>query len=360
MSMMSLSSLSETNDMENIIRILNIFYIASGLKINIHKLNAFGVGVSNNEIVSMAACTGFEPGSFSFSYLGLPIGSNMSRIVNWQVLIDHFKARMSGWKANLLSIGGRLTLIEFVLGSLGIYYLSIFKVPKMVVKSLESLRVAFFWGGHEDTKKITWVKWSNILSSLVKGGLGIAIHGDEAGVDLRGYQTNGVWDIIVGTINHLHSSGIVPLNFIRFKVGDGSSIHFWKDTWLGIVNGSWDWDWSRPITMGRTKTEFDNLILGIASLESDENVGSDSCIWNLSNDDNFSVNKVRKHIEECSLPMLSPSTRWDRWKWSLSKDGELTVKELSILIEEKILVSDNGGQETIWNKLVPKKVNIFV
>ncbi|GJZ25814.1 RNA-directed DNA polymerase, eukaryota, reverse transcriptase zinc-binding domain protein [Tanacetum coccineum] len=156
------------NDMENIIRILNIFYIASGLKINIHKLNVFGVGVSNNEIVSMAACTGCEPGSFHFSYVGLPIGSNMSCIVNWQV-------------------------------------------PEMVVKSLERLHAAFFRGGHEDTKKIAWVKCSNILASLDKGGLGVAIHGDEAGVDLRGCRTNGVWASIVGTINHLHSSGIVPL-----------------------------------------------------------------------------------------------------------------------------------------------------
>ncbi|GKA27837.1 Maf-like protein isoform X2 [Tanacetum coccineum] len=62
--------------------------------------------------------------------------------------------------------------------------------------------------------------------------------------------------------------------------------------------------------MGRTKTKFDNLILDIASLESYEIVGSDSCIWNLSNDDTFSVNKVRKHIDERSLPMLSQSTRW--------------------------------------------------
>ncbi|GJX99271.1 hypothetical protein Tco_0356290 [Tanacetum coccineum] len=167
---------------------------------------------------------------------------------------------MSGWKANLFSIGGRLTLIKSVLGSLG---------------------------GHEYTKKIVWVKWSNILSSLDKGGLDVgslkafnkaillkwrwplfqnlnalwvhmvkAIQGDEAGVDLRGYQTKGVWASIVETINNLYSSGIVPLNSIRFK----------------------DWDWSRPIIMGTTKTEFDNLILDIASLESDEIVGSDSSI----------------------------------------------------------------------------------
>ncbi|GKD62825.1 hypothetical protein Tco_1300334 [Tanacetum coccineum] len=161
--------------MENIIRILNIFYIAFGLKINVHKSNVFGVGVSNNEIVSMAACTGFEPSTFSFSF-GLPIGSNMSRIVNWQVLMDCFKARMSGWKANLLSICGRLTLIKSVLGGLGIYYISIFKVSEMVVKSFESLRATFFWGSHEDTRKIMWVKLSNILASLDKGDIDVGSH----------------------------------------------------------------------------------------------------------------------------------------------------------------------------------------
>ncbi|GJU60806.1 hypothetical protein Tco_1238572 [Tanacetum coccineum] len=97
----------------------------------------------------------------------------MRRIANWQPLIDRFEARLSGWKANLISIGGRLTLIKYVLGSLSNYYLSIFKVLETVVKSLESLRASFFWGSSEDSKKLAWVKWSNILASLDKGGLGI-------------------------------------------------------------------------------------------------------------------------------------------------------------------------------------------
>nr|GFC98229.1 reverse transcriptase domain, reverse transcriptase zinc-binding domain protein [Tanacetum cinerariifolium] len=50
----------------------------------------------------------------------------------------------------------------------------------------------------------------------------------------------------------------------------------------------------------------------------------------------------------------------DRWRWALDEHGEFTVKDLSRLIEDKMLRSDNGDQETIWNKLVPKKVNIFV
>nr|GEZ69230.1 RNA-directed DNA polymerase, eukaryota, reverse transcriptase zinc-binding domain protein [Tanacetum cinerariifolium] len=113
---------------------------------------------SESEVVSMAACTGCEAGSFPFSYLDLPIGSNTSRIANWQILIDRFKARLSGWKANLLFIGGHLTLIKPELGSLGIYYFSIFKALEMVIKSLESLRANFFWGSHESSKKLSWVK----------------------------------------------------------------------------------------------------------------------------------------------------------------------------------------------------------
>nr|GEZ23254.1 RNA-directed DNA polymerase, eukaryota, reverse transcriptase zinc-binding domain protein [Tanacetum cinerariifolium] len=162
-----------------------------------------------------------------------------------------------------------------------------------------------------------------------------AFHGNEADIDLRGCQTSGTWAKIMGTINHLHSSGIVPLNSIRFKVEDGSSIRFWKDTWLEngpiyirynrlfhlennkdcfisqrIFIGSWEWDWCRPITMGRSKTEFDNLIINISNMEIDDLVESDTCVWSLSNDDSFLVNSVRKHIEEHSLPSLFPCTRW--------------------------------------------------
>nr|GEV84283.1 RNA-directed DNA polymerase, eukaryota, reverse transcriptase zinc-binding domain protein [Tanacetum cinerariifolium] len=48
-------------------------------------------------------------------------------------------------------------------------------------------------------------------------------------------QSSGVWARIVDSIFHLHSSGIVPLSSIRFNLGDGSLIRFWKDIWLGDV-----------------------------------------------------------------------------------------------------------------------------
>ncbi|GKE73337.1 hypothetical protein Tco_1535378 [Tanacetum coccineum] len=141
-------------DIDNIIRVLHVFYLASGLRINIHKSNIYGIVVSNDEISSLASRTGCAASFFPFTYLGLPIGANMNLTSSWNILIDRFQKRLSSWKANLLSIRGCLTLIKAVLGSLGIYYLLIFKAPESILNTLESLRSRFFWGGSQDSKNM--------------------------------------------------------------------------------------------------------------------------------------------------------------------------------------------------------------
>ena len=50
----------------------------------------------------------------------------------------------------------------------------------------------------------------------------------------------------------------------------------------------------------------------------------------------------------------------DRWEWRLDNNGEFTVRDLTALVEGKILRVENDTQETLWNKWLPKKVNIFV
>ncbi|GJR12571.1 hypothetical protein Tco_0795223 [Tanacetum coccineum] len=63
---------------------------ASGLKINIHKSNIYGIGVNKDEVLSMASNAGCMAGDVPFNYLGLPIGSNMKSIASWKTLVDHF------------------------------------------------------------------------------------------------------------------------------------------------------------------------------------------------------------------------------------------------------------------------------
>ncbi|GJW14337.1 hypothetical protein Tco_0018470 [Tanacetum coccineum] len=50
----------------------------------------------------------------------------------------------------------------------------------------------------------------------------------------------------------------------------------------------------------------------------------------------------------------------DSWKWLLAENGIFSVKALTKLIEEKCIDFGNNTGETIWNKLIPKKVNIFM
>nr|GEZ08071.1 hypothetical protein [Tanacetum cinerariifolium] len=123
-------------DMDNIIRALQAFYLASGLKINIHKSNVYGTGASSEEVSDMARVTGCAAGIILFIYLGLPIGSNMNRTANWNKLVDLFRSKLSPWKANLLSIEGRSTLIKSVLGSVAIYYMTRNHIDDIILLSM--------------------------------------------------------------------------------------------------------------------------------------------------------------------------------------------------------------------------------
>ncbi|XP_022032250.1 uncharacterized protein LOC110933328 [Helianthus annuus] len=134
-------------------RILRVFHAYSGLKINFHKSNLFGVGVDEGEIINMAEVVGCCKGVFPFNYLGIPLGANMNRIKNWDPIVKIFHNRLSIWKARTLSIGGRLMLVKSVLESLPVYFFSIFKVPCKVVDKLEALIKNFLWGGTEEVKK---------------------------------------------------------------------------------------------------------------------------------------------------------------------------------------------------------------
>ncbi|GJV16770.1 hypothetical protein Tco_1362093 [Tanacetum coccineum] len=103
------------------------------LKINLKKSKLFGVGVPGNEVSALARKLVCEPSSFPFTYLGLPVGASMSRYVHWQPIIDRFSEKLSSWKAKNVSYGGRLTLVKSVLGSLPLYYFSLFRAPLKVI-----------------------------------------------------------------------------------------------------------------------------------------------------------------------------------------------------------------------------------
>lgn len=59
-------------------------------------------------------------------------------------MVERLERRLGGWKRNLLSKGGRLTLIKSMLASLSIYYMSLLTILVKVDKKQESIQCSFF------------------------------------------------------------------------------------------------------------------------------------------------------------------------------------------------------------------------
>lgn len=72
-----------------------------------------------------------------------------------------------------MSIAGRSTLISSSLNNAPIYHMSIYLLPKTILKRLDKIRRTFFWQGGGTKRKYHLIKWTKICKHKKKGGLGI-------------------------------------------------------------------------------------------------------------------------------------------------------------------------------------------
>jgi hypothetical protein len=84
-----------------------------------------------------------------------------------------FERKLSSWKGKLMSVGGRLVLINSVLTSLAIFMMSFFEVPKGVLEKIDYFRSRFFWQGDGHKKKYRLARWDVLCQPKELGGLGI-------------------------------------------------------------------------------------------------------------------------------------------------------------------------------------------
>jgi len=118
---------------------------------------------------------GCKLGSYPFRYVGIPMHFRKLSNNDRKIIEDRIEKRLSGWKGNLLSIGGRLVLINSILSSLPMFMLSFFEVPRGVLRKIEYYRSRFFWQNDQHKKKYILVKWPLMCQPKEQGGLGIQI-----------------------------------------------------------------------------------------------------------------------------------------------------------------------------------------
>ncbi|GJV55571.1 RNA-directed DNA polymerase, eukaryota [Tanacetum coccineum] len=98
------------SNLDCILQVLQCFYFASGLKINVQKSNLMGVGINPHAIAEAASKLGCFILNHPFKYLGVTVGTSMSKVSAWNDTLAKLQLRLSKWKSKTLSIGGRLTL----------------------------------------------------------------------------------------------------------------------------------------------------------------------------------------------------------------------------------------------------------
>ena len=108
-------------------------------------------------------------------YLGVPLVDRRLRIQHWQPVFEKVETRLGGWRARLLSRGGRLILLKAVLATIPIYDMSIFTMPISVRRRLEKIVRSFLWRGPypDEARGTALVAWSTVCRHINKGGLGI-------------------------------------------------------------------------------------------------------------------------------------------------------------------------------------------
>uniref|UniRef100_A0A151UDA1 Uncharacterized protein n=1 Tax=Cajanus cajan TaxID=3821 RepID=A0A151UDA1_CAJCA len=87
----------------------------------------------------------------------LPRGTNTTFIKLLQVPFTYL-----GFPIGALSMVGRVCLINSVLGFLPLFYLSFFKMPKLVSNQIKSMQRIFLRGCKENQQKISWISWDKV------------------------------------------------------------------------------------------------------------------------------------------------------------------------------------------------------
>jgi hypothetical protein len=123
---------------------LAAFEQLSGLKINFHKSELFCFSEAQDSAALYVEQFGCGQGQFPIRYLGIPIHYRRLTIAEWKSVEERLQMRLSSWKGKLLSLGGRLVLINSVLTNMVLYMISFFLLPKRVLHKLDYYRSRIF------------------------------------------------------------------------------------------------------------------------------------------------------------------------------------------------------------------------
>lgn len=132
--------------------------------------------MSANRIQLIKNLLGFASGSLPFTHFGVPIFKGKPRVIYLQSIADRIRTKLSAWQESLLSIMGKVQLVNSIISGMLLYSFHIYAWPIALIKTVDRWFKIFIWSGDVNSKKLVTVAWSNVCSPLRDGGLTKTFH----------------------------------------------------------------------------------------------------------------------------------------------------------------------------------------
>ncbi|KAJ4780789.1 RNA-directed DNA polymerase (reverse transcriptase)-related family protein [Rhynchospora pubera] len=239
--------------------IFTLFHSLSGLNVNPSKSQLVFLNTTIDVREACQHILGCIEHFFPITYLGLPLSNKKLHKNDYVALIERFKNTLNTWTSSLLSLAGRLVLINSCLSSLPVYFMSVFQLPRWVIDILNNIRRTYLWQGRNANRKLVTVAWDKVCSPKSIGGLGVSdIYTFNLSLLAKWYwkwhsSDQSCWRELL--INLHGNSPTPPINsplsksfqqlqpiintITYFTITSGTFIQLWHQNWgLGILSSN--------------------------------------------------------------------------------------------------------------------------
>ncbi|GAU45877.1 hypothetical protein TSUD_401030, partial [Trifolium subterraneum] len=257
------ANLSES---QKLMEVLKTYENASGQEINLSKSEVFfSRNISKEAQEDLSRLMGVRHVLGTGTYLGLPSLVGRSKKNTFAYIKDRIWKKINSWRSRPMSKAGKEVMIKSVLQAIPSYVMSIYLLPDTLIKEIERMINAFWWGGSSNNKGIKWLAWDRMVSSKDRGGLGfrdfhlfnLAMVAKQGWnfitkshtlvsriFKARYFPKSSLFDAVLGTNpsyvwRSIWRARQVLMQGCRWLIGDGSKISVMYDPWLRGSDNSW-------------------------------------------------------------------------------------------------------------------------
>ncbi|XP_019435162.1 PREDICTED: uncharacterized protein LOC109341675 [Lupinus angustifolius] len=200
--------------------LFNDYAKVSGQCLNLSKCKFFSTQANARKIGKLNSWLGFGSGSLPFNYLGVLVFKGKPKAIHLQPIVDRIINNLAKWKGCCLSIMGRVELVKSIIHNMLVYSFHIYSWPVNLLEKKDCCIRNFIWFGDTMVKKLVTVAWHKEWANYYRSRF---CRNKEPKTS---YIKSSIWPGIKKHWNVILENSI-------WLLGNGSSIRYWGDNWLG-------------------------------------------------------------------------------------------------------------------------------